>query len=104
MIPYSELSADSQIQIIEGKLAIVKDLCKGCAFCIEFCPKHVLAISPDFNKKGYHPPMVKDALACSDCKLCEYYCPEFAIYTPAGAEKKKPQPKAQGTAQGVHRA
>lgn len=89
MIPYSELSPDAQIEIIEGKLAIVKDLCKGCAFCIEFCPKHVLAIAPGFNKKGYHPPLVKDALACSNCKLCEYYCPEFAIYTPASAEKKK---------------
>lgn len=95
MIPYSELSPDAQIEILEGKLAIVKDLCKGCAFCIEFCPKHVLAVASDFNKKGYHPPAVKDALACSDCKLCEYYCPEFAIYTPAGSEKKKAKAPAR---------
>lgn len=93
MIPYSEISPEAQIQIIEGKLAVVKDLCKGCAFCIEFCPKHVLAVAKDFNKKGYHPPVVKDALACSNCKLCEYYCPEFAIYTPAGGEAKKGQPQ-----------
>ncbi|MDD5541937.1 MAG: ferredoxin family protein [Acidobacteriia bacterium] len=96
MIPYSQLSPDAQIEILEGRLAIVKDLCKGCAFCIEFCPKHVLVEAKDFNKKGYHPPAVKDAMACSDCKLCEYYCPEFAIYTPAGAAEKKASAKATG--------
>lgn len=96
MIPYSQLSPDAQIQILEGRLAIVKDLCKGCGFCIEFCPKHVLVVAKDFNKKGYHLPAVKDALACSDCKLCEYYCPEFAIYTPAGAKKKKVSAKPTG--------
>lgn len=101
MIPYSELSPDAEIQILEGKLAIVKDLCKGCSFCIEFCPKHVLAISKEYNKKGYHPPVVKEAMACSNCKLCEYYCPEFAIYTPAGSEKKKPKQKSAVVAKEV---
>lgn len=101
MISYSRLSPDAQIEILKDKLIIVKDLCKGCAFCIELCPKHVLAISPEFNKKGYHPPVVKDALSCSNCKLCEYYCPEFAIYTPPGAESQRAKPAQANQSQEV---
>jgi 2-oxoglutarate ferredoxin oxidoreductase subunit delta len=68
--------------ILEGKLYVRVEHCKGCGFCVEFCPKHVLFISADFNAKGYHPPGVDPAAKCSNCKLCELLCPEFAIFSP----------------------
>ena len=57
------------------------DRCKGCGFCIEFCPNQVLKESPEFNRKGYHPPLVTKQGECVNCNLCEIICPEFAIYS-----------------------
>ena len=58
---------------------IIKDRCKGCRFCIEFCPRHVLRESPEFNTKGYHPVYADSNNDCLNCGLCEMLCPEFAI-------------------------
>lgn len=63
-----------------GRVHINTDVCKGCSFCVEYCPKDVLELSKDFNRKGYHPPFVKHVDDCVDCQLCEVICPEFAIY------------------------
>jgi 2-oxoglutarate ferredoxin oxidoreductase subunit delta len=41
-----------------GVVTIDTELCKGCGFCIEFCPAGVLEFSDEFNSKGYHPPLV----------------------------------------------
>ena len=62
-----------------GTVHIQEDRCKGCAYCVEFCPTDVLAMSDRYNLKGYHPPDVTEALACTACRLCEILCPEFAI-------------------------
>ena len=64
----------------KGFVAITVERCKGCAFCVEFCPTHVLALSSAFNSKGYHPPHVVAADKCSGCDLCGMYCPDFAIF------------------------
>ncbi len=64
-----------------GELHIIRDRCKGCNFCIEFCPNQVLKEAAEFNKKGYHPPMVTKIGECVNCNLCEIICPEFAIYS-----------------------
>ncbi len=69
-----------QVEIPHGHINILKERCKGCRFCIEYCPRNVLEESNEFNTKGYHPPRVKDADACVGCGLCEMLCPEFAIY------------------------
>ncbi|MFQ6618872.1 MAG: ferredoxin family protein [Fidelibacterota bacterium] len=69
------------IKIPKGEIHIVKDRCKGCGFCVTYCPKDVLGLSEEFNKKGYHPPKVVKENTCVNCKLCELICPEFAIYS-----------------------
>lgn len=63
-----------------GSIHIEKDRCKGCGFCVEYCPRDVLELSEEFNIKGYHPPFVKNQEACCYCQLCETICPEFAIF------------------------
>ena len=69
-----------KIKVTHGKVHIIKDRCKGCGFCVEYCPKDVLAMSEEFNIKGYHPPMVENPDDCLECHLCEMLCPEFAIF------------------------
>ncbi len=64
-----------------GVVHIIDDRCKGCAFCVEYCPKDVLVMSEAFNRKGYHPPEVVKAGLCLNCNLCEMICPEFAIFS-----------------------
>jgi 2-oxoglutarate ferredoxin oxidoreductase subunit delta len=64
----------------KGFVAITVERCKGCGFCVEFCPTKVLSLSSAYNSKGYHPPNVVDAEKCSGCDLCGMYCPDFAIF------------------------
>ena len=64
----------------KGKVFINRELCKGCGFCVEFCPFGVLEMSDGFNEKGYHPPEVINPDACTGCGLCGMYCPDFAIH------------------------
>ncbi len=62
------------------RIVVIEDYCKGCQFCITFCPRGVLRLSEQFNKKGYHYPEVVDASKCVNCTFCQILCPDFAIY------------------------
>jgi len=68
------------IKIPHGNVHILVERCKGCAFCEEYCPKDVLEMSSEFNRKGYHYPVVVKHNSCVNCNLCETICPEFAIF------------------------
>ena len=70
-----------KIEIPLGNVHIVKDRCKGCGYCIKYCPREVLEVSDKLNGKGYYLPQVKDEDACLNCGLCELICPEFAIWS-----------------------
>ena len=69
-----------QVKIPQGDVVIIADRCKGCGFCVEYCPKDVLVMSEEFNIKGYHPPKVMKTGECVNCNLCEMICPDFAIF------------------------
>lgn len=71
-------------------LDIAEDHCKGCALCIEACPKHVLALDETVvNLLGYHPVRLTDAAGCTSCVICARICPDsvFTVYArPKGAD------------------
>ncbi len=78
-----------QAKVRRGRVLVIEEHCKGCGFCVDYCPKGVLVLSERFNRKGYHPPEVVKPENCVDCGLCTMICPDFAIFceaVEAGAE------------------
>jgi 2-oxoglutarate ferredoxin oxidoreductase subunit delta len=67
----------------EAIIEIKEEWCKGCAFCVEFCPQNVLTMS------GVYPEVVK-LEDCTSCGICEVMCPDFAIIVTT-----KPKPVTQ---------
>ena len=58
---------------------VAVEICKGCGLCIAYCPKDVLRLAKEPNKKGYTVVEVYQLENCVGCKLCEFNCPDFAI-------------------------
>jgi 2-oxoglutarate ferredoxin oxidoreductase subunit delta len=82
-----ETATSPKLRKSRGMVYIELNRCKGCGFCVEFCPPRVLAISEEFNAHGYHPPYLVDEAGCTGCDLCGLYCPDFAIF---GVRKPAP--------------
>lgn len=61
-----------------AQLEINKKWCKGCGICVVLCPKKVLAIKDEKST-------VVNAEACIQCRMCEYRCPDLAIFVKEGA-------------------
>lgn len=60
-------------------MKINPDLCKGCAYCIKFCPKKILTMGSERNRKGHFYPVHTDENSCNNCGVCALMCPEGAI-------------------------
>ena len=62
-------------------------LCKGCGYCVKFCPKQILEMGEERNKRGFFYPVVTDKEKCISCAICASMCPEGAIELPAKGEE-----------------
>jgi 2-oxoglutarate ferredoxin oxidoreductase subunit delta len=75
-----------RISVPRGVVQLIAERCKGCGFCVEFCPKKILSMSSRTNAKGYHLPEISETSFCPNCGLCMLLCPDFAIYIKDGGE------------------
>ena len=86
----------ARVRVPRGDVIVIDDRCKGCGFCVEYCPRDVLVLSQSFNRKGYHPPEVVKLGECVNCNLCEMICPEFAIFSVAVTDDRSgPAPEME---------
>lgn len=63
------------------ELKIIKEWCKGCNICVEFCPVKILELKDDKIS-------IIDKDKCIKCGLCELRCPDYAIYLEADNDEK----------------
>lgn len=56
------------------QLTINAKWCKGCALCVDYCPKNAL----DISNIGDVPVFIRSA-DCIGCSRCAGICPERAI-------------------------
>jgi 2-oxoglutarate ferredoxin oxidoreductase subunit delta len=73
-----------RVEVPHGIVHILDERCKGCGYCVEFCPRRVLVMSKRTNTKGYHPPELTEDAHCINCGLCALLCPDFAIFIENG--------------------
>ena len=78
-----------KMQKTEVEIHLIKDECKGCGYCIEYCPRKVLEESEEINARGVHPPKIVDGDKCMNCGFCTAVCPDFAIFVVEKQKEKK---------------
>lgn len=62
-----------------NKVDIISKYCKGCGYCINFCPKNLLKMGVERNMKGHFFPYIEEIEKCIGCQNCVIVCPEGAI-------------------------
>ncbi len=64
----------------KGRVVIDEQHCKGCGYCVEFCPKGCLVIDGvKFTSQGYLLPSSSHPEKCTGCALCGWMCPSMCI-------------------------
>lgn len=62
------------------KIVVIEERCKECLMCINVCSKKVLQRGDRANSRGFRLPFSPNPGECVGCRMCEYVCPDFAIY------------------------
>ncbi len=84
VLPADHMLIVRKKQTMESVLRIAKTVCEQCCYCTELCPRHIIGHelpphliirSVNHNRLGA-PSVVRSALTCSECGVCEAYaCP-----------------------------
>lgn len=61
----------------KDKIVVDSTLCKGCGFCVKYCPKEAVALGEDINAYGYKFAVAQEG--CIACGICALMCPDAAI-------------------------
>ena len=62
-----------------ARIEITAAFCKGCLFCADVCPKHVIGVTDAVNEKGFQYAVPLRPEDCVGCAMCAIMCPDAAI-------------------------
>jgi 2-oxoglutarate ferredoxin oxidoreductase subunit delta len=62
-----------------GKITIDESRCKGCEYCIIYCPKKCITLSENINVRGVRYAEFTNPDACIACNICARVCPDVCI-------------------------
>ena len=61
-------------------IRINRDRCKSCGLCIECCPRKLLGLDTELNRRGVLPVRFEgEREKCTGCCNCATICPDAAI-------------------------
>ncbi len=78
-----------------AKITIDRERCKGCLLCISFCPKGLISVDKNLNRRGVKPVKFSrqtnlnkgeippkagnESPECLGCTMCAIICPDCCI-------------------------
>ncbi|MEK7849405.1 MAG: 4Fe-4S dicluster domain-containing protein [Candidatus Omnitrophota bacterium] len=62
-----------------AKIKINRKRCKGCQYCIIFCPKKNITLDKTLNESGVSPAVIITEDNCTGCGICYLMCPDCCI-------------------------
>jgi 2-oxoglutarate ferredoxin oxidoreductase subunit delta len=64
----------------KGAIVVNTSRCKGCALCVDACPKGVIGLAPKkVNVHGYPYVEPQHEELCIGCSSCAIVCPDGCI-------------------------
>jgi 2-oxoglutarate ferredoxin oxidoreductase subunit delta len=73
----------------KNELKVIPAYCKGCGLCVDICPTGTLQLEDNIESKFGVSVRVDAADYCIGCKMCEFRCPDFAIFVNYDQEKSE---------------
>ena len=70
------------------RFTIIRQFCKGCRICVDFCPTGTLDLDDWFKVTVAHPEK------CIGCRMCELRCPDTAIFVERSARSEAQNPNS----------
>jgi heterodisulfide reductase subunit A len=58
---------------------VIDENCDGCAYCIDPCPYHALALIEYMREGAIKKTVDRDLALCKGCGVCQATCPKAAI-------------------------
>ena len=75
------MSEEQAVKKGKGTVFVRVEICKGCSFCIDFCPTHCLEFSHELQQEGVPLPGAGSPPRSAPVATCAgLYCPDFAIF------------------------
>jgi Na+-translocating ferredoxin:NAD+ oxidoreductase RnfC subunit len=84
VLPAGHTAVRFKEQPLAGVMRIARTVCEQCCYCTELCPRHIIGheLAPHLIIRAVNhnclgdPSIVKSALTCSECGVCEVLaCP-----------------------------
>jgi 2-oxoglutarate ferredoxin oxidoreductase subunit delta len=61
------------------EIRVLEKYCKGCGLCVPACPKKILYLSEEVDRRGVHVVKARADIPCTGCLNCTTMCPDAAL-------------------------